>query len=212
MAGKLVDLSSPGNPIPNLIMIDTSAVGHRRINRSMSFAIEMSLDPVSAETVRRVWRDLAVSGVTPGMHQSGARPHVTLGVCDRLDVEGCSRFLADFAAANPAPMVRFSSIGIFATDPAAVFLAPVVTADLLALHNRFHEWFREVAGDPWAYYLPGQWVPHCTLAMELPLAGVPRAVDVCRAVRLPLDGRLEEVGVVEFRPVVHREMFRFGAS
>ncbi|MGH2560509.1 MAG: 2'-5' RNA ligase family protein [Thermomicrobiales bacterium] len=178
----------------------------------MPFAIEMFLDAESAETVRGVWRDLAESGVAPWMHESGARPHVTLGVCERLDVDACAGFLADFAAVNRAPSVRFSSIGVFATDPAVVFLAPVVTADLLDLHARFQEQFITFAGDRWAYYLPEQWVPHCTLAMECPIAMVSRVVDLCRAISLPLDSRLEEVAIVEFRPVVLRRTFRFAGS
>lgn len=178
----------------------------------MPFAVEMFLDPASAGTVRRVWRELAETGVAPWMHQSGARPHVTLGVCDGLDVDACSRFLADFAAMNSAPAVRFSSIGVFATDPATVFLAPVTTPDLLALHTRFHHRFPDVAGTPWAYYLPNRWVPHCTLATECPPAAAPRVVEVCGAFRLPLDGRLDSVGIVEFRPIRHRPAFRFASG
>jgi 2'-5' RNA ligase len=178
----------------------------------MPFAVEMMLDDVSADVVRYTWRDLAALGIAPWSHESGARPHVTLGVCEKVDQSACARFLADFAAEHPAPAVRFSSIGVFASDPAVVFLAPVVTADLLGLHMRFHDRFRELATDPWAYYLPGQWVPHCTLAMECPVALIPKAVDICRAVSLPLDGRLEAVGIVEFRPVVYRETFRFATS
>lgn len=175
----------------------------------MPFAVEMFLDPESAEAVRGIWRDLAESGVAPWMHESGDRPHVTLGVCDRLDVAVCAEFLAAFAADHSAPKVLLVSIGIFATDPAVVFLAPVVTTDLLDLHARFHQRFSEVAGDQWAHYLPGAWVPHCTLAMGCPVAMVPRAVDLCQSMRLPLDGRLGEVGIVEIRPVVHRATFIF---
>jgi 2'-5' RNA ligase len=175
----------------------------------MPFAIELLLDGETAETVRRIWRDLAESAVAPVMHESGARPHVTLGVCDGLDVEACSGFLSGFASANPVPSVRFSSIGIFATDPAVVFLAPVVTQDLLDLHDRFHQRFSDLAGSPWAYYLPKQWVPHCTLAIDVPQALVPRAVEVCNTVGLPIDGRCEGIGIVEFRPIRHRAEFRF---
>lgn len=178
----------------------------------MPFAIEMFLDPASAGTVRQIWSELAGIGVAPRMHQSGARPHVTLGASDRLDVDACSRFLADFAATNAAPAVRFSSIGIFAANPAVVFLAPVITSDLLALHRSFHHRFPDFADNPWVHYLPDQWVPHCTLAMECSPAVVPRAVKVCGTIHMPLDGHLDEVGVVEFRPVGHRSTFRFAGG
>jgi hypothetical protein len=38
---------------------------------------------------------------------------------------------------------------------------------------------------------------------------VPRAIEVCGALRLPLDGRLDEAGIVEFRPIRHRPALRF---
>jgi 2'-5' RNA ligase len=134
------------------------------------------------------------------MLAGGARPHVTLGVCERLNVVACERFLTGFAAAVPAPTVSLASLGLFATDPAVVFLAPVVTAELLALHDRFHQEFRDLAGGPWAYYLPGQWVPHCTVALEVPRSAVGDTVARCLSVRLPIAARLEEVGLVEFEP------------
>jgi hypothetical protein len=178
----------------------------------MPFAIEMVLDGESADTVRGIWRDLAETGVAPEMHESGARPHVTLGVCDGLNVEACSTFLEEFAAAISALTVRFSSIGIFGIDPAVVFLAPAVTPELLDIHLRFHQRFSDVADSPWAYYLPNRWVPHCTLTTDLPLASVPRVVGVCRTLRLPLDGRLEGVGIVEFRPIRHHGDFQFAVG
>jgi 2'-5' RNA ligase len=176
----------------------------------MPFAVELFLDPTSDAAVRRLWQDLAEADMAPAIHVGGLQPHVTLAACDRLDVDACERFLADFAATTPAPTTRFASLGVFPTDPAVAFLAPVVTPDLLDLHDRILRRFRELADEPWAYYVSGQWVPHCTLALELPLATVPRAVELCRGVPLPLEGRLDGVSIVEFPPIRHRRAFRFG--
>jgi len=182
----------------------------------MPFAVELFLDSASAAVVRRLWRDLAAADpagawrVDPVL-AGGARPHVTLGVCDRLDVAACEDFLAGFAAGIPAPVVSLASLGVFATDLAVVFLAPVVTTELLALHDRFHLEFRELAGGPWAHYLPGQWVPHCTVALGVPRSAVGETVVRCLSVRLPIPGRLEEVGLVEFErfgPLHHRLSIR----
>jgi 2'-5' RNA ligase len=178
----------------------------------MPFAVEMFLDPTSAATVRQVWRKLAAAGVSAAMREGGGRPHVTLAVCERLDRVGFAPVLARFAATTVAPRLSFASFGVFPTEPAVVFMAPVVTTDLLSLHARLHRRFAEFASEQWTYYLPGQWVPHCTLAEQLPGAAVPRALDLFRQVRLPLACRLEEIGIVEFRPIEHRETFAFGGS
>lgn len=51
--------------------------------------------------------------------------------------------------------------------------------------------------------------PHCTLAIECPPTTVPRVVEVCGVLRLPLDGQLDGVVIVEFRPIHHLPAFRF---
>ena len=178
----------------------------------MPFAVEMMVDPTSAGTVWQIWRELAEAGISSAIDAGGGRPHVTLAVCERLDRQGFAPVLARFAATTAAPRLSFANFGVFPTEPAVVFMAPVVTTDLLALHARLHRRFQEFAGEPWAYYLPGQWVPHCTLAEQLPGEAVPRAIELCRRVRLPLACRLEEIGIVEFRPIKHHETFTFGGS
>jgi 2'-5' RNA ligase len=186
----------------------------------MPFAVELFLDPTSASTVRRLWRDLAEADTAPAppadaMIAAGARPHITLGACERLDVAACETYLAGFAATTPAPTVGFASLGVFPTEPMVVFLAPVVTADLLAIHDGFHRWFRELAGEPWGHYLPGRWVPHCTLALDLPLTAVPAVAERCLRAPLPSEARLLEVGLVEFEPfrsLRHCFAFRFAGA
>lgn len=173
----------------------------------MPFGVELYLDPVSAATVQHMWGQLAdVLALPPRTDSTAAeqaRPHITLGICQDLDVEVCERSLADFAATMSALVVHFASIGVFATDPAHVFLAPIVTDDVLTVHRRFHERFRAFALNPGEHYLPGQWVPHCTLAEAIAQTEVPRAVDACQQMALPFRARMEEMGLLEF-PARHR--------
>lgn len=116
--------------------------------------------------------------------------------------------LADFAAATPLLPVAFASLGCFPTAQGVVFLAPVVTRALLALHARFHAAFAPLTPPGWDDYQPDQWVPHCTLTLDMPPERLPAALDLCRRrAALPLAGRFEQIGVVEFRPVAERCRF-----
>jgi len=47
----------------------------------------------------------------------------------------------------------------------------------------------------------GAWVPHCTLATDLEPHQFGSALAIAARVPLPLECRLVEVGIVEFRPV-----------
>ena len=48
---------------------------------------------------------------------------------------------------------------------------------------------------------PGTWVPHCTLATDMEPDQFGTALAIAGRVSLPLECRVGEVGIVEFRPV-----------
>jgi len=48
----------------------------------------------------------------------------------------------------------------------AVFLGVPVTTELLAFHADIHAALAGQPVDHWPHYLPGTWVPHCTLAKD----------------------------------------------
>lgn len=168
--------------------------------------VELFLDRAAEAAVRTVWAELAdlIPGGVPG---PGARPHVSMAVYDRADVDGFRADLAAFAARRPVVEVGLASWGAFAGAEPVVFLAPVVTRDLLALHEDFQQRFAAFGPIP-PYHRPGGWVPHCTLAMGFDADLLPRVVETChRAVR-PIRGRIESIGLVEYSP--RRELCVFG--
>lgn len=153
----------------------------------MAYAIGMFFEEEADAAVRRLWRRLASAGL-PSLETLGHarhRPHVTLAVTDlpvaSIDVE-------------VLPSVQLPVLGTFAGDGGVLFLGAVVSAPLLALHagvcRRLHE--------QWAHYVPGSWVPHCTLAMGLTPAQLSAAAGVLAGFR-PIAARVVGVGVVDTR-------------
>ena len=165
----------------------------------MPYAIELALDSSAAGAVRRLWSELEAAGI-PYMARSGARPHVTLGIWERVNREAFEAALTALAAEIPPLPIMLESVGVFPS--VAVFLAPTVSPALLSLHAQFHEKFGPHGDTPWDHYRPGAWVPHCTLAMDLAAEQFPAALEIARRAPLPLEGRLVEIGIIEFRPVV----------
>jgi 2'-5' RNA ligase superfamily protein len=146
----------------------------------MPFAIELFFDAATDAAVRRVWAALAEQGIAPYLHESAAQPHISLAVYEGLDVSGW---------------------GVFpGASESAVFAAPVVTSDLLAVHDEACALLASVAREPAAYYLPGRWVPHCSLAVHFPEEPTDRAIAVCHQLPLPLGGHIEAIGAAETRP------------
>lgn len=178
----------------------------------MPYAVETYFDAPTEDAVRSLWSELRTSGISGYMIDMGARPHVTLAVCGSLDADRLRASLGTFALRQRALALTLAHTGVFPGAAGVVFLAPVVTRELLEMHLRLHELMREHAESLWEHYQPGRWVPHCTLAVDLEPDRVPRAVAICARHPLPLCGRLESVGVVELSPVRHLYRFPLGSQ
>lgn len=168
----------------------------------MPYAIEMYFDAETDIRIRALWEEFASIGAS-FMRDSGARPHVSLAVCESVDLPAATQLLDHFAGETSRFPIAFSSLGVFPAEAPVAFLAPKVTAELLALHARFFPAFAALARDCWFHYSLSQWVPHCTLAMGLEPHHMGRALDICHAAGLPLVGIVSEIGLTKFLPIEH---------
>jgi hypothetical protein len=73
------------------------------------------------------------------------------------------------------PTLHLYVLGTIPGSVGALFLGVRATADLLAFHADVHAALAGQAVEHWPYYLPGNWVPHCTLAEGLDKAQAPQA-------------------------------------
>jgi len=177
----------------------------------MAYAVEMNFDAESDGRIRALWRRLADAGLNSAMIDYNASPHISLAVFDEIEPKLLRLVMADFARRVTPITVRMAAVGTFPPgakgDEGAVFLAPSVSAHLLAHHDRFHRMLHNlnIRGDE--YYRPGNWVPHCTVALDAPPDKVGEIIAVCRQSDVFHDARLVAVSLVEFRPV--EELYRY---
>ena len=107
------------------------------------------------------------AGIGSSLLIAGYRPHVSLGVCSRIDSSAFEAELSIFAE-NVAPFpLTLSNVGVFPGAEAVVFLGVIVTERLLDVHAAFHKIFKKYVGEQSEHYAVGKWVPHCTLAFGL---------------------------------------------
>ena len=81
-----------------------------------------------------------------------------------------------------------------------MFLAPVVTRELLELHTKLHGMPPVAAGTRREYYLPGRWVPHCTIAEGLEPDDICATVELARSSGACREVSIQEVGLVQLGP------------
>ena len=75
-------------------------------------------------------------------------------------------------------------------------LAAVVDTELLAVHSTVHDVLAKKVKAPSAYYLPGSWVPHCTLAQGIEPPQVTAGFAALYPVE-PVKARVSEIAVVD---------------
>ncbi len=168
----------------------------------MGYAVEMFFEETGSQPIRRLF-----DSIDSPLPKIGALPHVSLALFDAVDVSRLIDVSGAFAHNTCAFGIRFSSVGLFSGDDTVVFLAPVVTDELLGLHRSFHMRL-EAAGlcsDP--YYAPGYWVPHCTITIEEPLPGAFDTIETIHAAKVMGEYLVSSIHVVEFRPVVDLASF-----
>lgn len=169
----------------------------------MPYAVEMFFEGQSTAAVREAWRRLAESHATPYMLDSGSRPHVTLAVFEEVRENALHEALAHFAARLPAFPLVLSRVGVFEST-GVIYVAAEPWTVLESVHRLFWSQCARIGSGAWEHYLPGNWTPHCTLAVDVAMRDADDAVRAANdALVLPIGARVESIAWVRFRPVEH---------
>lgn len=165
----------------------------------MAHAVEMFFDEAADAAVRALWRRLDEAGVPSlaGFGHRRHRPHVSLAVAGAIPRRTRDALRAELAPLA-LPGLWLYTLGTFPTEQNGLFLGAVVDAELLALHSAAHDALAGRVSQPWAYYLPGAWVPHCTLAHDLSVDQLALAVRSLHPVS-PVRAAVRSVGITDTR-------------
>lgn len=169
----------------------------------MTYSIGVYFDHETEVEIRRIWQILAEFQIADYLHLSNNRPHLTLSIFEDLDLDKTSDILCGLADEFPVLEISFQSVGIFPYS--TVFLAPLVSHELLNFQRTLHEKLVPYAKLPEIpYFLPGLWVPHCSMAIDfLPGKWIDAVQKILEEIQLPLNGKISELGLTSYRPVVH---------
>jgi 2'-5' RNA ligase len=137
----------------------------------------------------------AASRESRSVLQLGIGLHLTLAVVETLPEDAASQLL-DSADAHPLEPIRFPAWGVFPGERAVVFLTPLASDALRGLQRDCHDAASRF-GTPCSHYHPESWVPHATLAVDVPGAELHRVVPCLARLRFPLTLDAVSAGVVE---------------
>ncbi|MFL6120265.1 2'-5' RNA ligase family protein [Actinophytocola sp.] len=155
----------------------------------MAQTLEFSFDGEADAAVRGLWRRLSEAGVpSPARH----RPHVTFAAARTIPA-GTREALREDLALLSIPALWLSTLAAF---DGTLVLTAVVDTELLAVHSAVHDVLAKRVKQPAAYYLPGSWIPHCTLAERLEPAQMTTGFAALYPVG-SIRARITEIAVVD---------------
>ncbi|GLZ32897.1 2'-5' RNA ligase [Lentzea sp. NBRC 105346] len=118
-------------------------------------ALVAFFDDEADAAVRELWQRLGTTYEFP--------PHVTYAVASTIGPKARKELREDLSRLW-VPDMWLHNLGVFSASDNVLYLGAVVDAELLAVHSAIHDVLAGKVRNPSAYYLPGSWIPHCTLA------------------------------------------------
>jgi 2'-5' RNA ligase len=145
--------------------------------------------------VRALWRKLESAGI-PGPARRD-RPHVTLAAASVIPPKTRAALAKDLALLS-LPALWLYTLGTFPTAENALFLGAVTDTELIAVHSAVHDVLAGRVTHPQASCLPGAWVPHCTLAVDLGAEQLAAGFAALHPIE-PIRAKIATVGIVDTR-------------
>jgi len=155
-------------------------------------AVVIHFDDEAEAAIRGVWRKLAKAGIpTPDRFP----PHLTLAAAGSIPRKARDAARSELGRLA-LPSVWLAALSTFTASKNVLMLAAVTDPELIAVHSALHDALAGQVRNQQAYYLPGSWMPHCTLAQgvtdEQVVAGF-AAVFPVPSIR----ARVHEIAVVD---------------
>lgn len=160
----------------------------------MALAVCLLFDRKSERAIRALWDRLEQQGL-PSLrsHTHGRHvPHVSYAVLRSWDQTAVAAALDDLGDGAPVEL-SFDGVGLFRRG--RTWLVAGVSTDFVARQSRVVEAVTATGAELHKHYLPGTWMPHCSLAPRAMLAQLPTVVGAVLDV-LPLRARLDRAALV----------------
>jgi len=168
----------------------------------MNVAIVLYFDKKTEDKIFSIWRNLARGKLTSYLLDIGIRPHITLAVFEQAEIKSLSSATETFARDIESFEINLCSAGTFPVSRRPIYYLPVPTKQLLGIHSEYYNSIKSI-GLKWEnYYLPENWVPHCTVAEKVGDENVfKQTFWYCCNAGIPITGKITHIGIFEFMPV-----------
>ncbi len=150
-------------------------------------ALVVFFDDEADAKIRDLWRKVGAVFEYP--------PHLTYAIAGTIGPKVRGELREDLSRLW-LPDLWLHTLGVFSATENVLQLGAVVDGELLAVHSAIHDVLAGRVKNPNAYYLPGNWVPHCTLLHGMDDAATVQAFGALHPVE-PIRAKVREVSIVD---------------
>lgn len=162
-----------------------------------TYAFVAYFDNKTETLMKNIWKDLSVKNITQyGVENKGKRPHITIADYDSLAKDVLIEMLDSYYEDKYKVDICLNIIGTF-IKTGTLFIAPALSTELWSFHKEHHDYFNEFDKDKSSLYLPGSWIPHCTIASRLNEETMLEAFKYCKKNIDKLYCQISEVALIE---------------
>jgi 2'-5' RNA ligase len=132
----------------------------------MALALNLRCGNATGGAIVSLWDRVSAFEDSPSMRALQYAPHFTFAIYDTSDVTEALATAVTMQAAKErsAVEITFNRIRTFAGPPLVLWAEPEPTEMLFEIHRQVHAAIDPTLCRP--HYRPGNWIPHCTLAMR----------------------------------------------
>jgi len=158
----------------------------------------LTFDIQTEASIRGQWKAISEAGLPSLMLEKNYPPHLTLAVCNDLDLDGMTAELPHFIAAFNPLRVEFTGYGVFTEIDPVVYLTVTRSPALSALHAAFWDIVSLYSHSLSPFYSPRSWMPHVTLDQGMPIHLAGAVIDTLLHTHRPQAGLLLDLHIVDF--------------
>lgn len=163
------------------------------------YAVIGYLDNETEIKFKNLWKILSDRGITNyGIETKGKRPHITIADYDILDKDKFISLFDKYYSNKDKINLSLNILGTF-INTSTLFIAPTLSTELITFHKNHHNFFMEFNKDESSFYLPGKWVPHCTIASRLNEDNMVDAFKFCKSYLNKTLSQLSEIALIEIK-------------
>lgn len=174
----------------------------------MGYAIVGYFDAGADNRIKEMWKLMSDQDIDNYLINSENDSHFKFDMSDEIDVSLVKRELGEIAKEYKKIDLHFKKFGFYPNKE-----KPFVTLDIaennhiIELQRKIHTTFiNKAIEDSRGFFSSGIWKPDIQLTVSFEKEKLPKAVEYLNKIDLPFDGKLESIGLIEFRPV--KQLFR----